>query len=151
MKILAISGSGRTASTITALLRTVSNIAEPDHHQVTVFPASPIPVFTPDCQAVAAAHAAIQMLLLRPVRMRLATIIQRYHAPCDGIFSQTIEQPGLATGNIPAARLTQPHTRLKWLRVRSSCLPWNAALSSPRCGRVRDRLGAAARRAVIRR
>jgi hypothetical protein len=50
-------------------------------------------------------------------------------SPCSSTFSQTTEHPCLATGNVPAARLTQPHTRLKWLRVRSYYQPWN----KPRC------------------
>ncbi len=50
MKILAISGSGRKASTNTALLRAVSCIAEPDH-LITVFAGiSDLPVFSPDLE-----------------------------------------------------------------------------------------------------
>jgi hypothetical protein len=47
--------------------------------------------------------------------------------PYDLTFSQTTEELGRTTGNIPAARLTQPHTRLQWL------------LSSPLCGGGRIR------------
>lgn len=50
MKILAISGSGRAASTNTALLRAVAEIARPDH-QVTVFAGTgSLPVFSPDLE-----------------------------------------------------------------------------------------------------
>ena len=50
MKILAISGSGRDASTNTAMLETVSNIAYPDH-DVTVFRlVADLPVFSPDAE-----------------------------------------------------------------------------------------------------
>jgi hypothetical protein len=35
-------------------------------------------------------------------------------SPCASTFSQTTEEPGLATGNVPAARLTQPDKWLKW-------------------------------------
>lgn len=48
MNILAISGSGRGASTNTAMLNAVSNIASPDH-KVTVFSGiADLPVFSPD-------------------------------------------------------------------------------------------------------
>ncbi len=48
MKILAISGSARVASTNTAMLQAVSHIARPDH-LVTVFSEiSCLPVFSPD-------------------------------------------------------------------------------------------------------
>jgi hypothetical protein len=46
-------------------------------------------------------------------------------SPYDRTYSQTTDKPGRTTGNVPMARLTQPHTRLKCLRVRSSYLPWN--------------------------
>lgn len=50
MKILAISGSGRTASTNTAMLRAVSVIASPKH-RVTVFSdVADLPVFSPDLE-----------------------------------------------------------------------------------------------------
>lgn len=50
MKILAISGSPRVASTNTALLNTVSKIAPPDH-QITVFSGTAdLPVFSPDLE-----------------------------------------------------------------------------------------------------
>jgi NAD(P)H-dependent FMN reductase len=48
MKVLAISGSGRTVSTHTAMLHAVSRIAAPDH-SVTVFSdVATSPVFSPD-------------------------------------------------------------------------------------------------------
>ena len=48
MKFLAISGSGRTVSTNTAMLMAVSKIAQPDH-QITVFSdVAGLPVFSPD-------------------------------------------------------------------------------------------------------
>lgn len=51
MKILAISGSARANSTNTALLRSVSEIAQPDH-QVTVFSGvANLPVFSPDLES----------------------------------------------------------------------------------------------------
>jgi hypothetical protein len=59
-------------------------------------------------------------------------------------ISQTTEESGRTTGNIQTASRTQPHTRLKRLRVRHSYLPWNTALSSPLCGQVRDRPGSTA-------
>ncbi len=50
MELLAISGSGRQASTNTAMLRAVAAIAQPDH-QVTVFDQiSNLPVFSPDLE-----------------------------------------------------------------------------------------------------
>ena len=50
MNILAISGSGRGASTNTAFLKAVSNIAHPNH-EVTVFSGvSDLPVFSPDAE-----------------------------------------------------------------------------------------------------
>ncbi|MEP3638073.1 MAG: NADPH-dependent FMN reductase [Paracoccaceae bacterium] len=50
MNILAISGSGRDASTNTALLNAVSNIAHPSH-EVTVFSGiAELPVFSPDAE-----------------------------------------------------------------------------------------------------
>lgn len=50
MEFLAISGSGRQASTNTAMLRAVAVIAQPDH-QVTVFDRiSDLPVFSPDLE-----------------------------------------------------------------------------------------------------
>lgn len=50
MKILAISGSSRAASTNTAMLNAVSKIACPDH-QVRVFSAlADLPVFSPDAE-----------------------------------------------------------------------------------------------------
>jgi NAD(P)H-dependent FMN reductase len=50
MNLLAISGSGRAASTNTALLRSVSEIARPDH-RVTVFSSlAELPVFSPDAE-----------------------------------------------------------------------------------------------------
>ncbi|WP_299376360.1 NADPH-dependent FMN reductase, partial [uncultured Kiloniella sp.] len=50
MKILAISGSGRKASSNTALLKAVSEIASPDH-EVSVFSGvSELPVFSPDAE-----------------------------------------------------------------------------------------------------
>jgi len=50
MKILAISGSARAASTNTAMLQAVSRIARPDH-LVTVFSEiSHLPVFSPDLE-----------------------------------------------------------------------------------------------------
>lgn len=50
MNILAISGSGRNASTNTALLNAVSNIARPNH-EVTVFSGiAKLPVFSPDAE-----------------------------------------------------------------------------------------------------
>lgn len=59
MKILAISGSGRKASTNTAMLRAVSSAARP-HHQVTVFSGvGNLPVFSPDLE-VGALPAAVQ-------------------------------------------------------------------------------------------
>ncbi len=52
MKILAISGSGGVASTNTAMLRAVSQIARPDH-DVTVFAGLvTLPVFSPDNAAM---------------------------------------------------------------------------------------------------
>ncbi len=51
MKILAISGSGRRASTNTAMLNTVSEIASPEH-TVTVFSEiASLPVFSPDAES----------------------------------------------------------------------------------------------------
>jgi NAD(P)H-dependent FMN reductase len=51
MKLLAISGSGRQASTNTAMLRAMSSIAQPDH-QVTVFDRiGDLPIFSPDLEA----------------------------------------------------------------------------------------------------
>lgn len=51
MKILAISGSGRGASTNTALLNAVSEIARPQH-EVTVFSGvANLPVFSPDAES----------------------------------------------------------------------------------------------------
>jgi chromate reductase, NAD(P)H dehydrogenase (quinone) len=51
MKILAISGSGRGASTNTAMLNAVSDIARP-HHEVTVFSGvAGLPVFSPDAES----------------------------------------------------------------------------------------------------
>ncbi|MCC0036595.1 MAG: NAD(P)H-dependent oxidoreductase [Hoeflea sp.] len=50
MKFLAISGSGRTVSTNTAMLMAVSKIAQPDH-QITVFSdVAGLPVFSPDAE-----------------------------------------------------------------------------------------------------
>ena len=50
MKILAISGSGREASTNTAMLRAVADIARP-YHVVTVFAEiAELPVFSPDLE-----------------------------------------------------------------------------------------------------
>ena len=50
MKILAISGSGRTGSTNTAMLQAVAAIAR-DNHQITVFAElGRLPVFTPDLE-----------------------------------------------------------------------------------------------------
>lgn len=50
MNLLAISGSGRQASTNTAMLRAVAEIAHPNH-QVTVFDGiSGLPVFSPDLE-----------------------------------------------------------------------------------------------------
>ena len=50
MKILAISGNGRDASTNTALLEAVSKIASPDN-DVTVFSSvADLPVFSPDAE-----------------------------------------------------------------------------------------------------
>lgn len=50
MKILAISGSGRVASTNTAMLNAISEIAIPDH-TVTVFSGvATLPVFSPDAE-----------------------------------------------------------------------------------------------------
>lgn len=50
MNILAISGSGRDASTNTALLQAVSNISHPDH-EITVFSGiADLPVFSPDAE-----------------------------------------------------------------------------------------------------
>ena len=51
MNILAISGSGRHASTNTAMLRAVCEIATPEH-QITVFSGiADLPVFSPDAEA----------------------------------------------------------------------------------------------------
>lgn len=51
MKLLAISGSGRQASTNTAMLRALSSIAQPDH-EVTVFDRiGDLPIFSPDLEA----------------------------------------------------------------------------------------------------
>lgn len=51
MNLLAISGSGRKASTNTAMLRAVSAIARPGH-EVTVFDAiADLPVFSPDLES----------------------------------------------------------------------------------------------------
>lgn len=51
MKIFAISGSGRHASTNTAMLRALPNAAYPDH-QITIFHGvSDLPVFSPDLEA----------------------------------------------------------------------------------------------------
>lgn len=50
MKILAISGSGRKSSTNTAMLRTMADIALPDH-QVAVFSGiTDLPIFSPDLE-----------------------------------------------------------------------------------------------------
>jgi len=51
MKFLAISGSGRSASTNTAMLKTVSGIAVPGH-RITVFSGvTDLPVFSPDAES----------------------------------------------------------------------------------------------------
>lgn len=50
MKILAISGSGRNASTNTAMLRAVSCIARPDHQITVLAGVSDLPVFSPDLE-----------------------------------------------------------------------------------------------------
>jgi len=50
MKILAISGSGRAASTNTAMLRAVADIAQPDHHLTVFSGLSSLPVFSPDLE-----------------------------------------------------------------------------------------------------
>lgn len=50
MKFLAISGSGRSLSTNTAMLKSLSDIAAPDH-EVTVFSGvADLPVFSPDAE-----------------------------------------------------------------------------------------------------
>jgi hypothetical protein len=74
----------------------------------------------------------------------------RFPAPYDLTFSLTTEEPGLATGNVPAASRTRRHTWLKWLRVRLCYPPWNVALLCRLCGQVGDRSGSAVRRAVNR-
>jgi hypothetical protein len=56
--------------------------------------------------------------------------------PCRGTFSQVTERLSLATGDVPAARPTQPRTRLKCLRVRFTHQPRNTALWCPLCGRT---------------
>ncbi len=65
MKILALSGSGRDASTNTAMLHAVSKIAQPSH-QVTVFSGvADLPVFSPDAEKEPlpqAVQAFIQMI-----------------------------------------------------------------------------------------
>ena len=51
MRLLAISGSGRRASTNTAMLRALSSAAQPDH-QVTVYDRiGDLPIFSPDLEA----------------------------------------------------------------------------------------------------
>ncbi|MEP3345588.1 MAG: NADPH-dependent FMN reductase [Litoreibacter sp.] len=50
MNILAISGSGREASTNTALLRAVSKIAHPTHEVVVFSGVAELPVFSPDAE-----------------------------------------------------------------------------------------------------
>ena len=50
MKILAISGSGRGASTNTALLHAVSEIARPDHEMTVFSGVAGLPVFSPDAE-----------------------------------------------------------------------------------------------------
>ena len=53
MKLLAVSGSGRRASTNTAMLKAVSDIASPKCSEITVFSdcCHILPVFTPDKEA----------------------------------------------------------------------------------------------------
>ena len=50
MKILAISGSGREASTNTAMLNAVSDIARPDHKVIVFSGVAELPVFSPDAE-----------------------------------------------------------------------------------------------------
>ncbi|WP_306259516.1 NADPH-dependent FMN reductase [Pararhizobium sp. IMCC21322] len=53
MKILAISGSGRAASTNTAMLHALSAMARPDNQIVVFDRICDLPVFSPDMEAVA--------------------------------------------------------------------------------------------------
>jgi hypothetical protein len=85
-------------------------------------------------------HAVVPTRPWLPVSLRLASIIRRSQRPRATHFYQTPDEPDRATGNVPMASRTQPHTPLKYLRVRGPFLPWNAALLCPLCGcgRIRD-------------
>jgi hypothetical protein len=86
-------------------------------------------------------HATISTLPLRPASLRLGnTMSPVISPPCDGTLSQTTNEPGLATGNVPMARLTQPHTWLKWPWMRPCYLPWNQPRGA-RCGAVGESAG----------
>ncbi|MCV0424769.1 MAG: NAD(P)H-dependent oxidoreductase [Roseibium sp.] len=50
MKFLAISGSSRSISTNTAMLRAVSKLSEPDHDIVVFASLASLPVFSPDAE-----------------------------------------------------------------------------------------------------
>ena len=79
-------------------------------------------------------RAAIAMPASRPESLRIADIVRRSSAPCGRLFWHVTERLSLTAGNLAAPSRTRRHTRLKCLRVRSSHLPWNTAMSSPLCG-----------------
>ncbi|MEP3299935.1 MAG: NADPH-dependent FMN reductase [Pseudoruegeria sp.] len=64
MKILAISGSGRDASTNTAMLNALSKIALPSHHVTVYSHISDLPVFSPDAELLPLPGAVVTFIEL---------------------------------------------------------------------------------------